>query len=265
MLNRERRAPDRGVPTGEAHEHVLESLAEPLLEGGAVALAVIGEHDELIAARSAPRQAQQSADGGVDRRRCGERLGARGPGVVGNLVVAGEIHVDRGSAVGHLLGDEFARHEPEGARGETPFDCGDEAPVHPWSPPCLPLRDGVPGFGEDLSEDDRDKANIGRRSQEVAAGPFERTRPAGTVRHRRHRQVRPDGVTGDQVADAHPIVGEEPPAIRDSADDLGGVGRMVADEQPAGALLVPAEPGDVVIATVQDPGLARGRAGRPEG
>ena len=82
-------------PPASAPSHqLLELDAVALAERPALALAVIGEHDQVVGARRLLDGALQPRELGVVLLQHGERIGLLDPGVVGDLVVADEGRVD---------------------------------------------------------------------------------------------------------------------------------------------------------------------------
>ena len=78
-----------------------------------------------------------------------------------------------------------------------------------------------------------------------------------------HREHGPLGVTGEEVAVARPVVGQEPVAVAVAALDLGRRFRVVRDHHVAGVLLHPAKRRHVGGGTVEDAALADAGLGRP--
>ena len=87
------------------HE-ALERLAIALREHRAGALPVVGEHDEAIRPRRVRGGPLDDPDDLVQPRDGIAGFDPVGPGVMGDLVVIDEVHVDRGGAAPHLLDDE---------------------------------------------------------------------------------------------------------------------------------------------------------------
>ena len=73
-----------------------------LLERRALRLAVVGQHDDLVRPRRVPARARDARELLVELAQRLQRVGALEPGVVGDLVVAGERRVDRGTPVHHV-------------------------------------------------------------------------------------------------------------------------------------------------------------------
>ena len=73
-----------------------------LLEGRALGLAVVGEHDDLVRARRVATRPLDAPELLVELAQRLERVGALEPRVVGDLVVARERRVDRGAAAHHV-------------------------------------------------------------------------------------------------------------------------------------------------------------------
>ena len=79
---------------------------------------------------------------------------------------------------------------------------------------------------------------------------------------RAHREEAAGGVAREEVADARAVRREQALPVREPALDLRCVGRPVRDHEAPAVLLVPAEGRDVVVAAVEDAGLARRRLRR---
>ena len=93
----------------------LERLAEALQEGRALALAVVGEHDELVWSRRELGDALESRELLIEPAQHVERVAAFDPGVVGDLVVADERGVAGRHALEHVADQredvEVAHHD----------------------------------------------------------------------------------------------------------------------------------------------------------
>ena len=83
-------------------DEIVQAVAVPLLEGGALGLAVVGEHDDLVRPRRVTASPVDAAELLVELPQRLERVGPLQPGVVRDLVVAREGRVDGGAAAHHV-------------------------------------------------------------------------------------------------------------------------------------------------------------------
>ena len=83
-------------------DEVGQAVAVPLLEGGALGLAVVRQHDDLVRPRCEPERVLDPAELLVELAQRLERVGAFEARVVRDLVVARERRVDRGTAFHHV-------------------------------------------------------------------------------------------------------------------------------------------------------------------
>ena len=91
------------LPAGErALDQLVEAVAVSLLEGRSLGLAVVGEDDDLVGAGRVAPGALDPAELLVELAQRLHRVGALEPGVVRDLVVAGEGRVDRRAAAHHV-------------------------------------------------------------------------------------------------------------------------------------------------------------------
>ncbi len=96
-----------------ALDQLVQAVAVALLERGALRLAVVGEHDDLVGTRGILASARDPAELLVDLAQHLHRVGALEPGMVGDLVVAGEARVDSRDAVHHVADDAVDREVPD--------------------------------------------------------------------------------------------------------------------------------------------------------
>ena len=90
-------------------DQLVEAVAVTLLEGRALGLPVVGEDDDLVRARRVAARALDAAELLVELAQRLERVAALEPGVVRDLVVAGEGGVDGGAALEHVGDDGVHR------------------------------------------------------------------------------------------------------------------------------------------------------------
>jgi hypothetical protein len=174
-------------------------------------------------------------------------------------VVSGVVHVyGRGAAV-HLLDDEGGAYGPECDIGDCSFDGVVQVAVHARldGPAALALR--LVQLLDHLADHQHEQADVVDRGY---VEPARAAIVAGrlTIGNRGHGQIAAWSVTCDEISDARTVMGKQARAIADSANDLGGVLRVVGHHQPGARLLVPAKTGYAVVSTVQDARLTcRGR------
>ena len=94
--------PDTRPALERALDQLVEAVAVALLEGRALRLAVVGEHDELVGPGREPAGPGDAAELLVELAQGLQRVGALEPGVVRDLVVAREGRVDGGTAAHHV-------------------------------------------------------------------------------------------------------------------------------------------------------------------
>ncbi len=264
LLDASRGLPDLRLATHQLVDHVGEGLAVALEEGGAQALAVVGDDDELVRTRRRGGGLLQGGDRLVDPVERVERLAPLGSAVVGDLVVVGVVDEDDGGAAVHLLDDERGRQVAQGDVRRGARDRVGHPAVHQGHDPRPLLPPRLEVLLEDLGDRADDRVKVVVRAGEEREEGLALAEPLALVLDRGHRDVRADGVAGEEVADARPVVRQQALAVRDPGRDLGGIRRVVGDQDPVGFLLVPPEGRDAVVVAVQDPGLARRRGRRQE-
>ena len=245
-------------------DQLLQRLAVPLPEGGALALAVVREDDELIRPRGVRRRRLQHPDEVVEAGQRGQRLRPGRTGVVGDLVVVGEVAVQRRGPGHHLLDDQPGVEVAQQHVRDGPQQHVGAVPVDPGLHVAALLSPGLVQLLEHLPHRQHQRAAQPVRVDEergVAAGrPV--AAPSGDAAH---RQQRGRGVAGEDVGDAHAPVGQQPATVAQPLLDLGGVPGVVGHQQPARLLLVPPERRHLRAGAVQQPGLAGGCGGRAAG
>ena len=241
-----------------------ERLATPLGERGTLRLAVVGQHHDAVRPRGEANSALDAPDLPVDVTQHGERVGALRPGVVGDLVVAEHVDVDRGAALAHVV--EHAEHidvtaddRRVGAHERVRPATGDarlDAVAH-----LLPRGDPLP---TDLGDqaDQRPRRVLWPREVPEVAGAEAALLALGDHAHRHHGAL---GVAGEQVAVARPVVGEQALAVGVVLLDRRRRRRVVGDDDGAGRLVDPAERRHVDDGAVEDAALADAGLRRPTG
>ena len=247
-------------------DQLLEAVAVALLEGRALGLAVVGEHDDLVGARSEPPRPGDAVELLVELAQGLHRVRPLQARVVRDLVVAREGGVDRGAAphhVGQHAVDDQVADDHAHRRAQERVDAA-AVPAGPDVAPGRadrrrPLQQHLP------AEQDQGPGDVEAVGEE---------RPVAGVRPllRRHAADREDrllGFAGEQVAAARAAVGEQAGAVRVPALDLRAVVRRRAGDEGPALLLHPAEGRDVVVGAEQDARLAgaglRGEVGLPLG
>ena len=184
----------------------------------------------------------------------GERVVPLDAGVVGDLVVGEEGRVDRRAAGEHVADDrgdlQVALDDgPPGADERVGAAAGDPRPDV-----VANLAAGGAALADDLGEDEDERAG-----DRVGTGEVRRVvaadRPAAAQR-RAHRQHRVRRVAGEDVGAAGAVGVQQPAPVRVPPLELFRVARVVGDDRRVAVLLPPAEGGHVLVAAVQQPGLA---------
>ena len=172
---------------------------------------------------------------------------------MGDLVVARERRVDRGSALHHVLehavDDQVANEHAERAAHQRVVAAAVTARAH-----VAPLR---PARRRELEHDLPEEEHEDARHVEAVR----EERPVAGVRllllvHPADREDAVVGLAREQVAAARAAVAQQP-VTRVAALDLGAVGRRRAGHRRRGLLLDPAEGGDVLVRAEQDACLRR--------
>ena len=241
------------VRLDRAANEILERVAVPLLERGALRLAVIGEDDDVVRPRRVLPRPLEAPELLVELPERLERVGPLEPGVMGDLVVAREGGVDRRPADEHVrehgVDDEVAQADAHSGAQERVDPTAVPTGTH-VSPALARGRDDL----QDHLPDDQDD-----RSRHVEAVGEERAvARVGLLLLADPARGEDDVVrlARQQVAPARAAVPQE--AVAGVAPlELRAVVGVRADHQLHPLLLDPAEGGDVLVRAEQDAGLAR--------
>ena len=186
---------------GQRPAQVAEVDAVTRCERLTLRLAVVAEQDQVIVPRGTLRHLLQDGHHLVEAPERGQRLDARGPGVVSDLVVVDVVDVDAAGAAHHLLahdcGVEVAQQAvAEGAQaGERPRAVHSRMYFEP------PLSLGLEPLPDDLGHRPGEAAHqtVGP-DQEASEHLTSPARPARDLQAaHRHGGLR--GVTGEEVGD----------------------------------------------------------------
>ncbi len=239
-------------PAQVALHQLVEAVAVALLEGRALRLAVVGEHDDLVGARGVLPGARDAPELLVELAQHLHGVRALEARVVRHLVVAGEAGVDGGHAHHHVADDavhgEVAHEDGETGAHERVAERAVAARLHVPAP--LPGRAGQlqRHLVEEEHEGARDVVAVGEVGPVPGVGLLLRLHPADGEDH-------VGGVARQQVAAAGAAVGQQPVAAGVPLLDEGAVGRRRAGHDAPRLLLHPAEGGDVVVGAEQQPRL----------
>ncbi len=227
-------------------------MAVALLEGRALGLAVVGEHDDLVGPRGVLPGARDAPELLVELAQDLHGVRALETRVVGHLVVAGEAGVDRGHAHHHVADDavhgEVAHEDGETRAHERVAERAVAARVHVAA--SLPGRAGQlqRHLVEEEHEGPRDVVAVGEVGAVPGVGLLLGLHPADG-------EDDLGGVARQQIAAAGAAAGQQPAAAGVPLLDEGAVGRRRAGHDAPRLLLHPAEGGDVVVGAEQQPGL----------
>ncbi len=182
--------------------------------------------------------------------------------MMGDLVVAEHVDVDRRASFAHVVDHALHRHVAGDDRGERAQQRVAPAAFDPrLDTPSSLARGGHP-LASDL--DDRrvqgpDRLTRPREVAEIAGTGAALLAAAGPA----HRQDGASSVTREQVAVAGAVVGEQAVAVGMGALDRRRALRMVRHQHLPGRLVDPPERRHVDRRAVQDPALTDPRLGRP--
>ncbi len=246
-----------------AFNELVQAVAVALLEGRALGLAVVGEHDDLIRPRGVGARPLDAPELLVELSQRLHRVRALEPGVVCHLVVArkGRVH---GWTAAHHVGqhaedDQVAHDHGHGAAQQWI----DAAPVTARTH-IAPAGSQCRGhLKRDLPEEqDQRASDIEAVCEESAVAGI----GSLLLLHAADGEDDLLCLAGEQVAAARPAISQEPRA-RMAALDLCAVRRRRAGHHRSRLLLDPAEGRDVLVRAQQDPRLAgtclRGEVGLP--
>ena len=107
----------RDLAFHEAADELLEGHPVAVVERSALGLAVIADHDEVVAPRRVLGGSREAAHHAIDAVELLHGLGTLGTGMVGDLVVAEVVGVDDRRAPAHLADDEVGEHVAHDRRG----------------------------------------------------------------------------------------------------------------------------------------------------
>ena len=127
---------------------------------------MIGQDDEAVGTRNVFSRLDDRGERCVDAIQRLKRLDTLRSGVMGNLVVIGEVRIDDVRAAVHLLDDEGDVHvaEEHVARGAHPRVL--EVPVQAWNDARAPRSAVLDALGDELTEEQRERAQVARRAEE---------------------------------------------------------------------------------------------------
>ena len=254
-LGAELRALDVVAPLEQRCDEVAEGEAVALQEGGALGLAVVGEHHHVVGPGGLAEGPLQPGQLLVEPPQRLQRVVRGDPGVVGHLVVPHEVDIGgRHAAVD--VAQQGVDGEVAQDHGRDRSEKGIDAPavlarldVAPAGPPCR--RQLAPDVGE--AQDEKSRNGVGV-TEEIRQPVPARARPVGDRAEREHRVA---AVAGEDVGARHPTVDEQPVAIGLPPFDLRRVAGSVRRENSAGLLVVPAKGGHVGVVAMEDPRLTR--------
>src|SRR5205814_5423831 len=180
-------------------------------EHRAGALTVVGEHDQTVRSRRVGGRLLDDPDDLVEARDGVARFHTIRPGVVRDLVVIDEVHVDRGGTTQHLLDDERrAEMAEEDVRRRSRERIGKAA-----RPAELgPGRPRLDKLFEDLADREQRPPYVAVRTDEE---PVEDVTAADLPRRiveRRRCEEAPRRIAGEEIADRSAAVREETVAVR---------------------------------------------------
>ena len=234
-----------------SHE-LVQTVAVALLEGRALRLAVVGQHDDLVRTRRVLARPGDAAELLIDLAQHLHGVGALQPGVVGDLVVAGEARVHGRDALHHVADDaedgEVAHHDGQPGAHEPVLDRARAARLH-VAAARLDRRHALDDeLVDEQHEGARDVVAVGE------VGAVARVRLLLRL-HAADGEDHVVGVAGQKVAAAGAAVRQQAVAARVAFLEQRAVGRRGAGHDPAGLLLDPPEGRDVVVGPEQQPRL----------
>ena len=243
-------------------DEIVQAVAVPLLERGALGLAVVGEHDDFVRPGRVAASPVDAAELLVELPQRLERVGPLQPGVVRDLVVAREGRVDGGAAAHHVgedaEDDQVAHDDAHRGAHERVEAAAVAARLHV---PADRAQGGDPFEDHLPAEEDERPSDVERVGEE---SPVSRVRFLLRLDPADGEDLLV-GFTGEEVAAAGSSVDEQAVAGCPLSLDPRAVGRRGARHERPGLLLDPPERGDVVVRAEQDPGLARTRLRREVG
>ena len=256
---------DVAGPTRLADE-VLERHAVTVLEGRALRLAVIGQHDELVGPRRVRDGRPDAGELAVDLTQHGQRVVALDPRVVRDLVVGEEGRVDDGPPGHHVADDggdlQVALHHRRPRAHERVHARARDPRLHV----VADLARGGAALADVVGEREQPGVHDGIGAREVG-GVVASERPAPAHQDGAHREHRVWGVARQDVRAAGAVLVQQPAPVGVATLQLLGVARVVGDDRAAAILLPPAEGRHVVVVAVQQTRLAgsglRGPVGLP--
>ena len=239
-----------------------ERLAGRIAERCPLGLAVVREHDEEVRPRRPLERAGDAAQLAIEVAQHSEGVRTFWARVVGDLVVAEEVHVDRRPTLGHVVEDALHGHVAADDRGEHAQQPVDPATMDPRLDVASPLQLGGPPFAGDVGDGGEQGARRLLGPGEVAdvARAEASFLPLGDAAHRQHG---PFGVAGEQVAVAGAVVGQQSVSVGVGVfDGRRRLGDVRHDDAALG-LVDPAEGRHADRRAVEDPALADAGLGRP--
>ncbi len=242
-------------PTAQPADQLRQRFAGAFDERRTLGLAVIGQHHDPVRSRRPLGRPLDAPDLPVEISQHGERVGTFGSGVMGNLVVAEQVDVDRRPSLTHVVDDALDRNVAADHCRERPEQGIRPAAVHSRLDVATSLEAGCPALPPDLGDHRQQRAGCLLGSGEVAevAGSEASLLLATGTAHRQHCAF---GVAGEEVAVARPVVCEQSVAVRMRLFDRRCPLRVVGHDDVAGRLVDPAKRRHVDGRAVEDPALA---------
>ena len=222
------------------------------------------KHDDLVRPRRPRRGALDASHVAVEVTQHGQGVDPFWPRVVGDLVVAEHVDVDRGAPLAHVVDHTLHRHVAGDHRRERAQQGVHPAPLDARldTPAPLPARRQPLPADLDDRRDQRPHRLAGTREVPEVAGSGAALLALTGAAHRQHG---PLGIAGEQVAVARAVVGEQAVAVGVGLLDHRRTLRMVRHHHLAGRLVDPAERRHVDGRAVQDAALADTGLRRPPG
>ncbi len=225
---------------------------------------MVGDDDQLVGGLHRRGHVLQVAEDRVQPLDGVHRLGPFGPGVVGDLVVVDEVHVDDWTPSAHLLGDDGEVQPPQqhvGHAAQKDVRAGARDPrfhaTHSLAPALVQLLDHLAERQQQAAEEEERPGE----ERDVVSPRAESAGAHGLA----HREVRLGGATGVGRAHRRPTVPQQPVAGSEPLLDQPGVGRLARREKAPLAAVPPPERRHLLVVAVEEPGHARRRRRRDRG
>src|SRR5437868_4499650 len=207
-----RGAVQRHSSPSELRDQANQCDAVALPERWSESLAMVGKNDELVVTLRMPRDVQDVSDAAIDLLGGPIRVWPARSGMVGDLVVAGVVHVDQRSPAFHFVDYHGRRQDSQGDVGDAPLERIAPSARHPRLYVIGALAPCLPDLVKQLTDHPDHDSHVDDGIDRIRA-VFVWTGSVVPPLDRRHGEVAEGRVPGEQVANADAHLREDSVAV----------------------------------------------------